>query len=54
MMNKPILALILCLPFFAWANKSLSTTAAHEWLQLVDAGNYIESWKNQIRFFNLS
>ena len=50
-MKKLILILSLCLSSFVWADDSSGLTAAKEWLKIVDAGNYIESWQKSDSFF---
>lgn len=50
-MNKLILLFLLCVSSFVWANESSGTTAAREWLQTVDAGDYAESWQKSDSFF---
>jgi hypothetical protein len=50
-MKKLILLLSLCLTFIVWADDRTATTVANEWLKIVDAGNYSESWQKSDSFF---
>lgn len=50
-MKKLIFILTLCISSLVSANESSSSTAAKEWLKIVDAGNYTESWQKSDSFF---
>jgi hypothetical protein len=50
-MKKLILILSLCISSFVWAHESSGSIAAKEWLQIVDAGKYIESWQKSDSLF---
>lgn len=50
-MKKLILILSLCVSSFVWANESAGSIAAKEWLKIVDAGKYVESWQKSDSFF---
>ncbi|ABV35665.1 conserved hypothetical protein [Shewanella sediminis HAW-EB3] len=50
-MKKLFLILTLCVSSAVWANGDSGSGAAKEWLNIVDAGNYIESWKKADSFF---
>jgi len=50
-MKKLIFILSLCISSFVSANESAGSTAAKEWLKVVDAGNYTESWQKSDSFF---
>jgi len=50
-MKKLILILTLCISSFVSANEPLGSTAAREWLNIVDAGNYSESWQKTDSLF---
>ncbi|MBU2978784.1 DUF4019 domain-containing protein [Alteromonas sp. C1M14] len=50
-MKKLLLILSLCVSSFVWANESAGVTAAKEWLKIVDAGKYSESWQKSDSFF---
>ncbi len=50
-MKKLILILSLCLSSFVWANESSGSIAAKEWLNIIDAGKYAESWQKADSFF---
>lgn len=50
-MKKLILILSLCVSSFVWANESAGSIAAKEWLKIVDAGEYAESWQKSDSFF---
>ena len=50
-MIKLIFILSLCISSFVWANESAGSIAAKEWLNLVDAGKYTESWQKSDSFF---
>jgi len=50
-MKKLILILSLCISSFVWGNESLGSIAAKEWLNIVDAGKYGESWQKADSFF---
>jgi len=50
-MKKFILILALCSPALVWANPTLGTSAAQQWLNIVDAGKYNESWQSADAFF---
>lgn len=50
-MKKLILLLTLCFSSFISANESSASTAAKEWLTIVDAGNYTQSWQKSDSFF---
>lgn len=48
-MKTLILILSLCISSFVWANEP--SASAKQWLQIVDAGNYTESWQKSDIFF---
>ncbi len=50
-MGKLILILSLWGSSFVWANDSAGSIAAKEWLKIVDAGEYVESWQKSDAFF---
>ncbi|WP_077284791.1 DUF4019 domain-containing protein [Cognaticolwellia aestuarii] len=50
-MKKFILILALCSPAFVWVNPTLGTSAAQQWLNIVDTGKYNESWQSADAFF---
>ena len=50
-MKKLILILSLCISSFIWANESDGSIAAKQWLKIVDAGEYSESWQKSDSFF---
>ena len=50
-MKKLILILFLCFSSFVWANQSLGSVTAKEWLNIIDTGNYAESWQKADSFF---
>ena len=50
-MKKLIFILSLCISSFVSANESAGSIAANEWLKVVDAGNYTESWQKADSFF---
>ena len=52
-MNKLILILSLCVSFLALANDSAGSIAAKQWLKIVDAGKYAESWQKSDSLFKL-
>jgi len=49
-MGKLILILSLWGSSFVWANDSAGSIAAKEWLKIVDAGEYVESWQKSDAF----
>lgn len=49
--EKLILILSLCISSFVWANDSSGSIAAKEWLKIVDAGDYAQSWQESDSFF---
>ncbi|WP_206486095.1 DUF4019 domain-containing protein [Thalassotalea sp. G2M2-11] len=50
-MKKLILILSLCCFSFVWANEFSGSIVAKQWLKIVDAGQYIESWQKSDSFF---
>ncbi|MEW6992609.1 DUF4019 domain-containing protein [Colwelliaceae bacterium 6441] len=50
-MKKLILILTLCISSLVSANESSGSKAAKEWLNIVDAGNYSDSWQKSDSFF---
>jgi len=50
-MKKLILILSLCVSSFVWANDSSGSIAAKEWLNIIDAGEYGESWQKADSLF---
>ena len=52
-MNKLILILSLCVSSLVLANDSSGSTAAKQWLKIIDAGNYAESWQKSDSLFKL-
>jgi len=50
-MKKLIFILSLCISFFVFASEPSGSTAAKEWLKIIDAGNYTESWQKSDSFF---
>jgi hypothetical protein len=50
-MKNLIFILSLCISSFVSANESSGSAAAKEWLKIVDAGNYTESWQKSDSFF---
>ncbi len=50
-MKKLILILSICISTFVSANQSNASIAAENWLKIVDAGNYAESWNKSDSFF---
>ncbi|PKH87702.1 DUF4019 domain-containing protein [Colwellia sp. Bg11-28] len=50
-MKKLILILTLCISSVAWANPMSGSSAAQEWLNIIDAGQYGESWQKAGSFF---
>ncbi len=51
MMKKLILILSLYVSSFVWAHESTGSSEAREWLNIIDAGKYIESWQKTDAFF---
>ncbi|WP_448563361.1 DUF4019 domain-containing protein [Thalassotalea ganghwensis] len=49
-MKKLMIVLSLCISTFVWANESMGSIAAQEWLKIVDAGRYAESWEKSDSF----
>jgi opacity protein-like surface antigen len=49
-MKNLIFILAMCISSFAFANESSGSAAAKEWLKVVDAGNYAESWQKSDSF----
>ncbi len=49
-MKKLILVLSLCASF-VWAQESGGADVAKEWLNIIDAGQYAESWQKSDNFF---
>lgn len=50
-MKKLILILSLCISCFVLANNPAGSSAAIEWLKIVDAGSYAESWQKSDSYF---
>lgn len=50
-MKKLILILSLCISSFVWADESSRSSAAIAWLNIIDSGNYAESWDKSAPFF---
>ena len=50
-MKKIILILSLCVSSFVWAHESTGSIAAKEWLSMIDAGRYADSWEKADSFF---
>ena len=50
-MKKLIIILSLCISSFVWAHESSGASAAKEWLNIIDAGEYAESWEKADPFF---
>jgi hypothetical protein len=50
-MKKLILILSLCISSFVGAHEHAGSSAAKEWLEIVDTGNYAESWQKSDAFF---
>lgn len=50
-MKKFILILALLSSAHVWANPTLGTSDAQQWLNMVDAGKYNESWQSADVFF---
>lgn len=50
-MRKLILVLSLFFSSFVLANESDGSIAANDWLKIVDAGEYAESWQNSDALF---
>jgi hypothetical protein len=51
MMQKLLLIISLCVSSFVLANESSGSIAAKEWLNIIDAGEYAESWQGAAPFF---
>ena len=51
MMKKIILILSLCASSFVWAHVSSGSSEARAWLNVIDAGKYIESWQKADALF---
>jgi hypothetical protein len=50
-MKKLLLILSLCISSFVWAHEPTDSGAAREWLNIIDAGKYAESWEKTAPFF---
>jgi len=50
-MKKLILIISLCVSSLIWAHESTGSSAAKEWLNIIDAGNYAESWEKADSLF---
>ncbi|WP_299788422.1 DUF4019 domain-containing protein [uncultured Shewanella sp.] len=52
-MKKLIVILSICVSSFVWAHGGTGPNAAKEWLHIIDAGKYAESWNKADAFFKV-